>query len=308
MSPKAVFVSVIAIIILFIIYLSVFTVEEGQRAIQLRLGEIVVDSSTKQAQLYSPGLHFKVPLITRVHTFDVRLQTLNAETSRISTVEQKYVLVDYYVKWKINDLSLYYQRTGGYESRAQELLKQKISGELRTIFGTRTIKEVVAADRENIMNILKQKASDSAKELGISVNDVRIIGIELPKSVMNNLFQRMRTDRQKAATQLRAQGQAEAEAIRAGADATVEVMIAKAKQEAEQTRAAGDALAAKIYSDAYNQNPQFYAFYRSLLAYRQVFKNKDTVMVLKPDSDFFRYFVKTANGNQKPRTHTASLE
>jgi len=280
----------IALIALFVFFSTVFTVPEGKRAILTRLGDIVTESGTDKAKVLSPGIHFKLPIIYTAVYFDIRLQNLDVESSRILTAEQKYLLVDYYAKWRIEDIPLYYTRTGGYSIRAQNLLKQKINDALRAAFGKRTIREVVSDDRLEIMENLQKKANESAQSLGISVIDVRIRGIDLPQGVREAVFKRMSTEREQVATRLRAQGMASAEAIRADADAKVEVNIAKAKAEAQQLRASGDGEAADIYTKAYSQNAKFYSFYRSLLAYQHVFKDKNTIMVLKPDGEFFKYF------------------
>lgn len=291
-SNKTTLAVIVGVIVLLLLYLSMFTVTQGEEALELRLGKLVVNSKTNQPEAIKPGLHFKTPFINSVRYFDVRLQTLDVDSSRILTAEQKYVLVNYYAKWRINNLPLYYKRTGGQPARAQMLLEQKINDALRAAFGQRTIKEVVSAERLDIMSLLKQKANQSAEGLGITVTDVRIMAIDLPKDVQESVFSRMATQREQVATFHRAQGKAAAEAIRADADASAAVMIAQAKTAAQRVRAEGDNEAATIYAKAYNQDPKFYALYQSLQAYRDVFNNKDTIMVLKPDSEFFRYFNK----------------
>jgi len=294
-------IALIAGILVFILALSsVYTVTEGQRALELRLGKLVLDSKTGKPKMVTPGIHFKIPFIIKVRKFDVRLQNLDVESSRILTAEQKYVIVDYYTKWRIDNLPLYYKRTGGLAFRAQMLLKQKINDALRAAFGKRDIKEVVSGERINIMELLKEKANESAKGLGITVTDVRIKGIDLPTEVRESVFQRMRTEREQVATKHRSQGVAAAEAVRANADASVAVTIAKATALAQRTRAAGDGKAANIYIRAYSKNPGFYAFYRSLQAYHQVFQNKGTIMVIKPNGQFFKYFNQSHAKSSKP--------
>jgi len=290
MNAKPMIAIVLVIILLFLFFSGVYTVHEGQRALVLRLGELVLNPNTQQPKVMKPGLHFKLPLISKVHKFDIRLQTLEVESSRILTAEQKYLLVDYFVKWRIDDVVLYYKRTGGYAYRAQTLLRQKTNNALRAAFGKRNIKEVVSDERLSVMSLLKQRANDSARSLGIAVVDVRIKGIDLPKAVRESVFQQMRIKRKKVATQHRSQGKAKAEAIRASADAEVTISLAQAQAEAQKVRADGDAKAARIYLDAYQKNASFYAFYKSLIAYSQVFKNKSTMMVIKPDGQFFKYF------------------
>lgn len=298
MSVKTLSGLIIAVVAVILLSGSTYTVQEGYRALVLRLGEIKTSSDGKP-KIFGPGLHFKAPFVNTVKRFDVRLQTLDVESSRILTQEQKYVLVDYYAKWRIRNIPLYFTRTGGYEIRAQMLLKQKINDALRAAFGKRTIQEVVSDQRSKIMDILKEKASASAESLGIQVTDVRIMGIDLPKQVREAVYQRMRTEREQVATKLRSQGIAAAETIRARTDRNVSVLIEQEKTKAQKIRADGDLKAADIYTKAYSKNPKFYAFYRSLLAYQAVFNNKDTLMVLKPNSEFFKYFNSVGQQSKK---------
>jgi membrane protease subunit HflC len=290
MRSKSLFFLILAIVILIILFASMFTVREGQRAIVVKLGEIVTNPQTKQALVIEPGLHFKTPFITNARDFSVKLQTMNVESQRILTAEQKYVMVSYYAKWRIDNLPLFYTRTGGYEVRAEQLLQQKINGTLRAAFGKRTIKEVISGERLNLMTMLKDQAEKSASNLGLHVVDVRIVGIDLPQSVQESVFKRMRTEREQVATQHRAQGTAQQEVIMAEADRRVVVDLATAKAKSQEIRAAGDQAAGKIYSEAYSKDPGFYALYRSLEAYRNVFDKSDTVMVLRPEGQFFKYF------------------
>lgn len=294
-SNRSFILVILAIVVLLILYASMFTVREGQRAIVVKLGEIVTKPDTNQALVMQPGLHFKAPFVTTVHDFNVKLQTMSVDSQRILTDEQKYVMVSYYAKWRIDDLAKFYTSTGGYEVRAEQLLQQKINGTLRAAFGKRGIKEVISGQRMNLMTMLKNQAEKSASGLGIHVIDVRIVGIDLPPTVQESVFARMRTEREQVATQLRAQGQAQQQAIMATADRDVVVELAQAQAQAQKIRAAGDAQAGKIYSDAYSKDPSFYALYRSLEAYRNVFDNRDTVMVLRPQGQFFKYFTQ----NQK---------
>ena len=283
------FLIFIIIIIFLTLFACFYTVNEGQRALLLRLGKLVTDQNN-QPLVIAPGLHFRVPFINQVRILDVRLQTLDVQSSRVLTEEQKYVLVDYYVKWRIADLSLYFTRTGGYADRTETLLQQKVNDALRAAFGKRTITDVVSGERGNVMQLLKQKTDESAQSLGVEVIDVRIRRIDLPEEVSSSVFDRMRVEREQAATRHRSDGKAKAESIKAQADATVTVTIAKAKAKGAKMRAAGDAKAAKIYADAYNKNADFYALYRSLLAYKNVFNSKNDILLLKPDGEFFKYF------------------
>ncbi len=282
---------IVGFFILILLYGSLYIVQQGQQAILVQLGNIITNPKTRLPYLIGPGLHFKLPLINTVRLFDTRLQTLDIKSSRIVTAEQKDLIVDYYVKWRISNLSLYLQRTGGTIERANTLLEQQLNDNLRAQFGRRTIVDVVSNDRTSIMDTLNKLANENAQSLGISVIDVRIKRIDLPNEVRSAVFDRMRTERERVATEHRFNGKAQAEATRANADGTATLIVANARTQAAQIRSIGDAQAAKIYADAYNQDPQFYAFFRSLDAYKKVFApNQNNMLVLKPDSEFFKYF------------------
>lgn len=285
---------IIIIVVLLLLYSGMFSVSEGQQALILRLGKLQTNSQG-QAKMLKPGLHFKLPFITRSLLFDTRIQTLDIESSRIVTAEKKDVLVDYYVKWRIADLAKYYKSTGGDAARAQVLLQQQVNNGLRAQFGKRTISEVVSDDRSVIMSNLRQQADTSAAPLGIDVIDVRIKAIDLPTEVSAAVFSRMRAERQRVAAEHRANGKSLAEAIRAKADASATVIVAKANQQAAEIRASGNKQAAQLYAKAYNKDPGFYAFYRSLKAYQDTFNHKNDIMVLGPHSQFFKYMNTTNN-------------
>ncbi len=289
MKTKTMFTIIFSFVIFIFLISSIFTVREGQRALIIKMGKIVTTSANKP-KIIEPGLHFKVPFINSVMRFDIRLQTLDAQSSRILTAEQKYVLVDYYVKWRMIDIPLYYTRTGQNSLFAETLLRQKINNALRVEFSTHTINEVISTDRVNIMDVLRKKANDSAKNLGITVIDVRVKAIELPITVIPSVYASMRANREKVAAHYRFSGKSRAEAIKAQADAKVKVIVATAKTKAAKIRAEGDKKAAKIYAKAYNQNPAFYSFYRSLKAYQNTFNNKKSILVLSPKAAFFKYF------------------
>ncbi len=275
---------------LFVAFTSVYTVREGQHGLLLRLGKLSVDSKTKLPRVYNPGLHFKLPFVNSARIFDTRMQTLDMKSSRIVTAEKKDVLVDYYAKWRIADLARYFTSTGGNELRAETLLEQKLNDGLRAQFGKRNISEVVSGERTDIMETLQQQANASAKSLGIKVIDVRIKRIDLPDEVSSAVYERMRAERERVATEHRAEGKSKAEAIRANADAKVTVILATARSHAKKVRGKGDAQAARIYANAYSKDADFFAFYRSLIAYRHSFAKRRDMLVLKPDSQFFRYF------------------
>ncbi|MFY7697415.1 MAG: protease modulator HflC [Legionella sp.] len=268
---------------------SLFTITQGQSGIMLRLGRLVIDSRTDKVKILNPGLHVKLPFIEHVRLFDTRMQTLDIKSSRIVTKEKKDVIVDYYVKWRIENLAQYFKATGGNQLKAETLLEQQSNTFLRAQFGKRTIPEL-SSGRDNVMDILRDRAEEQAGQLGIHVVDIRIKGIELPASTSNAIYQRMRADMQKIANRHRADGQAAAETIQAAADAKVTVLLAKAQSSGLSVRAEGEAKAAVIYAQAYNQNKDFFAFYRSLKAYEASFNSKQDILVLDQSNAFFDYF------------------
>lgn len=276
--------------VVIMLFGSFYTVMEGQEAIVLRLGKIV-SYKNNQPVVALPGLHFKLPVIDSVRWFDMRLQTLSVESSRILTQEQKYVMVDYYAKWRIDNMPLYYTRTSGDPDQAKLLLQQKINDSLRAEFGRRALSDVISDAREEIMKKLQTEANNSARDLGIKIIDVRIKRIDLPAEVSASVFERMRAERELVAAKHRSDGKAAAEQIQAEADGKASVIVANAEAKAAKIRSEGESAAAKIYAEAYGKDPEFYDFYRSLEAYRAIFKNNDqNVIVLKPDNAFFKYF------------------
>jgi len=268
---------------------SVFIVFEGQRGIVFQFSKIKRDGESGQMKVYQPGLQFKIPLIEHVKILDARIQTLDEAADRFVTSEKKDLMVDSFVKWRIVDFSTYYLRTSGSIENARALLKQKVNNGLRTEFGTRTIKEIVSGDRAAIMAKALESAASSREDLGIEVVDVRIKAINLPTEVSTSIYERMRAERTAVAKEHRSQGQEQSEIIRATIDAKVTVMLATAQKDAFEIRGEGDALAAKVYADSYKKDAEFFNFYRSLEAYEKSFSSKSDIMVVKPDSDFFRY-------------------
>lgn len=271
---------------------AVFVVFEGQRGIVFQFSKIKRDEAGEM-MVYEPGLHFKIPFIESVRKIDARIQTLDEEPDRFVTSEKKDLMVDSYAKWRIVDFSTYYLRTSGSIENARALLKQKINNGLRTEFGSRTIKEIVSGDRDAIMRKALESAKSSREDLGIDVIDVRVKAINLPTEVSHSIYDRMRAERTAVAKEHRSKGQEQAEIIRATIDAKVTVMLANAQKEAFEIRGEGDALAAKVYADAFKEDAEFYSFVRSLEAYENSFNSKNDIMVVKPDSDFFRYLKNT---------------
>ena len=276
---------------------SVFIVDEGQKGIVVQFGKVKrVDSG--EPRLYEPGLHFKVPLIDQVRKMDARIQTIDSQADRFVTSEKKDLIIDSYVKWKIEDFSKYYLATGGGNKiQAEDLLKRKINNGLRSEIGNRTIKDIVSGERSTVMEDALMKMARSS-ELGIKVVDVRIKQINLPVEVSSSIYQRMRAERTAVAREHRSQGREQAEILRADIDRKVTVMIADAESNARQLRGEGDAEAAKIYADSYKKDPEFFSFVRSMEAYRKSFAGGNDLMVLKPDSEFFRY-LKSPHGNKQ---------
>jgi len=273
--------AVIAILILA--WASLYTVKQWERAIVFRLGEIVETN-------IGPGLHVMIPFVDNVRKFDARILTVEAEAERYFTVEKKNVIVDAFVKWRITDEADYYRATGGDERRAGQLLYEKINDALRNEFGRRTIQEVVSGGRAEITQKLNELVNIQAKDLGITIVDVRIKRIDLPNEVSTSVYQRMEAERGRVARDFRSRGAEAAERIRADADRQRTVTLAEAYRKAESIRGEGDAKAADIYAQAYGKNPEFYAFYRSLNAYKNTLNSRSDTLVLEPDSEFFKYF------------------
>lgn len=281
---------IVFIVGLLLLSLVVFTVDQRQNAIVFQLGEIVAVKT-------KPGLYFKIPLMQNVRYFDTRILTIDAaEPELFITSEKKNVLVDSFVKWRIIDVKQYYVSVGGDETRAQTRLLQTVNDGLRGEFGKRTIHDVVSGEREKIMEILRQKADFDGRKIGAQVLDVRIKRVDLPDAVSESVYRRMDAERKRVANELRSTGSAEAEKIRADADRQREVILAEAYRDAERTKGEGDAKSASTYAAAYSQNPEFYAFYRSLEAYRQSFKSRNDVLVLEPNSEFFKYLKTPGKG------------
>tara|TARA_R110001583_G_scaffold92704_4_gene235405 strand:- start:1061 stop:1927 length:867 start_codon:yes stop_codon:yes gene_type:complete len=279
--------------ILFLVFVSsAFVVSEGQHGIVMQFSKVKRDSEDKPV-VYAPGLHFKVPFIDAVRVMDTRIQTLDDQPDRFVTSEKKDLIIDSYVKWQIDDLAVYFLATGGNKLQAESLLKRKINNGLRNEIGSHTIKDIVSGKRGEVMEIALKRMARSS-ELGIKVIDVRIKKINLPDEVSNSIYKRMRAERQAVAREHRSQGQEKSEVIRANIDRKVSIMMAQANKESAEIRGRGDAKSSKIYSDSFSKDPEFYAFMRSMLAYQKSFADKQDVMVLSPDSDFFKYM-----GSQK---------
>src|SRR3954467_7710752 len=277
---------ILAVVILVGLLVSgaLFTVDQRQNAIVFQLGE-VKDVVTK------PGLHFKLPLIQNVRHFDMRILTYDdAEPLRFLTQGNRPVLVDSFVKWHIIDVRQFYVSVRGEEFGAQTRIRQTVSGTLRDEFGIRSVHDVVSGEREQIMSRVREKVDQDLKRIGVAIIDVRLKRVDLPQEVSESVYRRMEAERKRIANELRSTGAADAEKIRADADRQREVLLAEAYRDAQRVRGEGDAKSAAIYAAAFSQNPEFFAFYRSMEAYRNTFRGRNDLMVIEPNSDFLRYF------------------
>lgn len=270
---------------------SLYVVNETQRAIRLQFGEVV------QTDI-QPGLQWKIPVYNTVRLFDTRVQTLDARPSRYLTGDRKGVIVDSFVKWKIEDVTRYYEATAGDEQAAMRLIAPRVDESLRNEFGRRTLVEIVSEQRDELMiRPIEELNAALLREMGVSILDMRVKQIDLPTEVSNSVYERMRTERQREAREYRAQGQEQSERIRAAADRNRQVILATAQRDADILRGEGDAEAAALYAQAFEQDSQFYSFLRSMEAYREAFSSKDDIMVVSPKSDFFRY-LETSEGRR----------
>ena len=269
---------------------SMFVVDLRERALVRQFGEI-------KGTVFEPGLHFKLPLVQDVLKFDGRMLTLDNQTENFLTLEKKNVKVDFFVKWRIADTGQYYQSTGGDESVAMDRLAASINRGLRDQFASRTIQQALSSARGEVTKALEQTVQEVQATLGITIVDVRVKRIDFPDDVRDKVYDRMRAERTRVASEWRAKGHEQAEKIKAEADRQATVMVADAYGEAERVRGEGDAKAAELYAKAYGQDPEFYRFYRSLMAYRDSMRGRD-VLVLEPDSEFFRYFNSAGGGGK----------
>ena len=283
MSGKSMAGVVIALLLVVLASNSLFIIKETDRAVLLRFGEIVNPN-------LQPGLHIKIPVINKVRKFDGRVLTLDAQPQSYLTVEKKRLVVDSFIKWRVIDPQTYYTATSGDQFRAAERLFPSVDAGLRAQFGERTLTEVVSGERDQLMIELTESLSQITRdELGIELIDIRVKKIDLPQEVSNSVYDRMRTEREREARELRSRGQELAEGIRADADRQKTVIEAAAYRDAQELRGEGDAESAGIYAKAYSRDPEFYSFYRSLNAYKEAFNQQGDVMILEPDSEFFRY-------------------
>ncbi|WP_043619171.1 protease modulator HflC [Chromobacterium violaceum] len=279
---------------LFVASLSLFTVDQRQYALVFQFGEVVKVIS-------EPGIQFKIPLLQNVRYFDRRVQTIDAEAPELfNTREKKNVLVDSFVKWRVVDVSQFYKSVGS-EAAAVARLKQTINDGLRAEFGQKTVADVISGQRDQVMETVRKRADADARKIGVEILDVRLKRVDFPDKISSSVYDRMQSERRTVASQLRSEGAADAERVRAEADKQRDVILAEAYRKAQALKGAGDAKAAAIYAEAYGKNPEFYAFWRSMEAYKESFKNKSDVMVLDPSSDFFKYLKNPQAGQGKSK-------
>ena len=283
MSVKAIVLSVIAVIVGVLIYETVYFVDERERAIIFQFGRIVESHD-------QPGIHFKKPFINSVQFFDARIQTMDADPELYLTGEKKNLVVDSFAKWRIRDVAKYYVTVSGLQSNVRARLAQRVNDSLRQEFGKREVQEVISGDRAEIMELVRLSVDKEAAEFGVEVVDVRLKRVDLDPEVSERVYSRMEAERARVAKELRAQGAEAAERIRADADRQREITVANAYREAQQIRGEGDATSTLTYANAFGRDPEFYRLYRSLNAYRNTFQSKDDLLILEPNSEFFRYF------------------
>ena len=290
MKRASAFVIIALVVIGLIFTMSVYTVDQRKAAIKFQLGEIVATQT-------QPGLYFLVPIVQNVRLYDMRIQTLDTrDAERYLTKENKNVLVDSFVKWRIIDVGDYFRSVRGDAIAAEARINQTVNDALRAEFAKRTVHDVVSGEREQIMSTVAEKVDKDLKNIGVEVVDVRLKRVDYVPEISSDVYRRMESERKRVANQLRATGQAEGEKIKAEADRQRQVIVAEAYRDAQRIKGEGDAQASRIYAEAFQRNPEFYSFYRSMEAYRQSLRSKSDVMVLDPSSDFFKYLKNPGRG------------
>ena len=290
MRRTSAFVLIGFVVLALVLAMSMYTVDQRKAAIKFQLGEIVDMQTT-------PGLKFMIPLLQNVKFYDMRIQTLDArDAERFLTSENKNVLVDSFVKWRIIDVRQYFRSVRGDSLAAEARINQTVNDALRAEFARRTVHDVVSGEREVIMSTVADKVDKDLKNIGVEVVDVRLKRVDLVPEISSDVYRRMESERKRVANELRATGQAEGEKIKAEADRQRQVIVAEAYRDAQRAKGEGDAQASRIYAEAFQKNPEFFSFYRSMEAYRQSLRSKSDVMVLDPSSDFFKYFKTPGRG------------
>jgi membrane protease subunit HflC len=290
MKRSAAAILVAAVVALLVLSMSVYTVDQRKAAIKFQLGEVISVQT-------EPGLYFMVPLLQNVRLYDTRIQTYDSkDAERFLTSENKNVLVDSFVKWRVIDVRQYYVSVRGDPTAAEARISQTVNDALRAEFAKRTVHDVVSGEREKIMETVADKVDKDVKNIGVEVVDVRLKRVDLVPEISSDVYRRMESERKRVANELRSTGSAEGEKIKADADRQKQVIVAEAYRDAQRIKGEGDAQAARIYAEAYGRNAEFYSFYRSLEAYRAALRNKGDVMVLEPSSEFFKYLKSPGRG------------
>jgi membrane protease subunit HflC len=290
MRRAAVGVFVVLVVALLLAFMSMYTVDQRKAAIKFQLGEVIAVQT-------EPGLYFLVPVLQNVRLYDTRIQTMESrEPERFLTSENRNVLVDSFVKWRVVDVRQYYVSVSGDPVKAEARLAQTVNDALRAEFAKRTVHDVVSGERDKIMSVVAKKVDEDARTIGAAVVDVRLKRVDFVPEINADVYRRMESERKRVANELRATGQAEGEKIKADADRQRQVIVANAYRDAQRVKGEGDAQASRIYAEAYGRNPEFYSFYKSLEAYQQSLRNKSDVLVLDPSSEFFRYFRSPGRG------------
>ena len=290
MNRSAAAILITAVLALLVVSMSLYTVDQRKAAIKFQLGEVVAVQT-------QPGLYFMVPLLQNVRLYDTRIQTYDTkDAERFLTSENKNVLVDSFVKWRVIDVKQYYVSVRGDPTAAEARISQTVNDALRAEFAKRTVHDVVSGERDKIMETVAEKVDKDVKNIGVEVVDVRLKRVDLVPEISSDVYRRMESERKRVANELRSTGSAEGEKIKADADRQKQVIVAEAYRDAQRIKGEGDAQAARIYAEAYGRNAEFYSFYRSLEAYRAALRNKGDVMVLEPNSDFFKYLKNPGRG------------
>ncbi len=284
MNSKVFLIIIAALVVGFFSF--TYQVDERETALKLKFGKVA------EANI-EPGLHWKIPVMNTIEKYDNRILTLDVPPTEFPTSEKKYVKVDFFAKWRISDVKKYYLATSGVEAKANSRIEQILIDGLKNEFGKRTIQEVVSGERAEVMDVIQVQSNEESKNFGIEVVDVRVSKIDLPENVSDSVYKRMRAERDRVAKDFRARGKEQAEVLRATADKKRTVILANAYNEAQQVKGEGDAKSAEIYAQAFNQDQEFYSFTRSLKAYVNTFNNNNDVLIMEPDSEFFRYFKKS---------------
>lgn len=284
----------IALAVVLLLGMSVYTVDQRKAAIKFQLGEVIAVQA-------KPGLYFLVPFLQNVRLYDTRIQTMEArDPERFLTSENRNVLVDSFVKWRVDDVKLYYVSVRGDPIQAEARMAQTVNDALRAEFAKRTVHEVVSGERDKIMSVVTHRVDEDLKRIGVHVEDVRLKRVDFVPEISSDVYRRMESERKRVANELRATGQAEGEKIKAEADRARQIIVAEAYRDAQRTKGEGDAQASRIYAEAYQRNPEFFSFYRSMEAYRSALRSKGDVMVLDPSSDFFKYLKNPGRGKTSP--------